>query len=175
MNSPQKAVKTGQNWTSELTPAQQKLIAAMLTHPTITAAAQSIGISEKTAQRYLSVPQVCAALQMARDEIRQAAIDLLKSQMLKSVETIVTLRDDELVQPQHRLKAAQIVLVLATKDDTTTLPGEQEHSEYYDIRSFLSQCTGEELAIVNSIIASVQARKQEQEQAPGVPSLRMVK
>src|SRR5712691_7432734 len=91
-----------------LTPAHDRVVAAIRSTSTVRDAAKKAGIVEKTAWNYLALPQVKVALQEARDDIRTQAIDLLKSQTLQSVETIVTLRDDTEVFPQYRLKAAQL-------------------------------------------------------------------
>jgi hypothetical protein len=112
----------------KLTPAQERLITAMLSSTGVREAAKKAKIAERTAWSYLALPHVKAALQQARDEVRQQALDLLQAQMLQSVETIVTLRDDGTVQPQHRIKAAQVILdhnfkPIAGVDDQPTASG----------------------------------------------------
>src|SRR5271157_1550556 len=149
-----------------LTAKQELFIAAVLAGNTLQVSARIVHISEKTAQRWFKLPAVRAALQHAREEIRQQAMDLLQSQTLQSVETIVALRDDEEVQAQHRLKAAQIVLELATKDAPMLTPAEsQEQNTPHDsLKRILFEATKEELDLIGPTISTIQKRLQTGEQ-----------
>jgi len=159
-----------------LTPAHERLIAAILSTTTVRDAAKKANISEKTAWNYLALPQVKAALQQARDDIRQQTIDVLKSQMLQSVQTIIELRDDTEVPPQYRLKAAQIVLELATKNAADPSTGLEE-SAPYDVREVMRYMTPEQIAIIKPFFAEASAKKAAEQEQPGqhTPSIRMVK
>ena len=56
-----------------LTPKQKKGLAAMLTQPTLTAAAQAAGTSEKTLYRWLALPAFAAELKARQAGIIDAA------------------------------------------------------------------------------------------------------
>ncbi len=62
---------------SRLDGKKQAAIAALLAHPTIEKAAQSVGITEKTLWRWLQLPEFALAYQAARDEVLTQTLSLL--------------------------------------------------------------------------------------------------
>src|SRR2546425_440097 len=95
---------------TELTSKQSLVVGLLASGLSITEAAKRAKVGEATIYRWQSLPHFKNAVQQACGDIRMQAIDLLKSQVLQSAQTIITLRDDITVQGSTRLKAAQLIL-----------------------------------------------------------------
>jgi hypothetical protein len=74
--------------TSKLERRQEVFIAALLTEPTISAAAQRAQISEATALRWLKLPEVSDAARAARRQVVEAAIAHLQGSASEAVEAL---------------------------------------------------------------------------------------
>lgn len=74
--------------TSKLERRHEVFIAALLTEPTITAAAQRARISEATALRWLKLPDVSEAARSARRQVVEAAIAHLQGSASEAVEAL---------------------------------------------------------------------------------------
>ncbi len=103
-NSLEKGAKKG-----AISAKQQTFIAAYIEHGTIAEACKVIGINEKTAQRWLSLPVVQAYYHGALDELWEQAMATLQANAQKAVNTIVEVMNEKM-QPTPRLKAATEML-----------------------------------------------------------------
>jgi phage terminase small subunit len=110
---------------NDLTPAQARLIACLLTGCTVRAAAREAGIIEKTAFNYLNMPHVKKALATATQEIMGSAIERLQLLAMEGLEVIVEIMKDREQPAQVRLKAAQILASRITETKPTELAGSQ--------------------------------------------------
>jgi hypothetical protein len=94
---------------SELTPAQQKAVAALLTTGTITEAAKVAGSARQTLHRWLADPVFQAALREAESE----ALAALSRRLVTLGESAAAALTDALAPGRDirdRLRAAEIVL-----------------------------------------------------------------
>ena len=98
---------------SELTLKQEQLITALLSLPTITAAAEVVGINERTARRWLKKPQIQEAYKAAREKVFDEAIASLKASASDAVDTLKNNLSGMEVPPAVQVRAAQIILELA--------------------------------------------------------------
>lgn len=74
---------------------QRKAIDALLSEPTIRAAAQMVGVNERTVHRYLSDPSFKAELRRRQDELLTAAAAALVGLSGQAIETLRGLLDDK--------------------------------------------------------------------------------
>lgn len=72
-----------------LTPRQQKAVAALLSKPTILAAAKSIGISERTLWGWMQQPAFKRELKLAQKQMFEAAVIGLTRSTTKAIQTLV--------------------------------------------------------------------------------------
>lgn len=91
-----------------LTTRQQAAISALLTAPTITAAAETIGAGEKTIRRWLAEPAFRSALADAEGALIDGAVRRLLALQADALDAL----GDVLATgtPAQRLRAASIVL-----------------------------------------------------------------
>lgn len=93
-----------------LTTRQQLAIVALLTTPTITAAAETIGAGEKTLRRWMAEPAFRAALSEAESDLIDAATRRLLQLQNTAFETVSGILDDPNATHTVRLRAAALVL-----------------------------------------------------------------
>lgn len=93
-----------------LTPKQGKLIEALLTPLSITAAARAAGIGEATARRWLKLPHFQAAYQAAQKQLFNQALTGLMQKVDRAIETLDRNMTGEDVPASTQVRAAQIVL-----------------------------------------------------------------
>ncbi len=93
-----------------LTAQQEAAIAALLAHPTITAAAAAIGHDESTVRRYLKIPAVAAAYQEARREVFAQASSRLLGACTKAITTLEAICGDDAAPHAARVSAARAIL-----------------------------------------------------------------
>jgi hypothetical protein len=101
--------------TSELTDKQQKAIIALLSEPTISAAAQASKIGQTTLHRWLNDPSFAAALKTARGQAFETALAALQGVSGKAVETLLAIMQDHQAQASARVSAAKTILDIAIK------------------------------------------------------------
>ena len=89
-----------------LTPKQIRLVAALLTLPTASAACEAAGVSRSTLRRWLLLPEFVAALRQAEAETVGAAARGLLADLLANHETLREVRDDKNQPAGVRLRAA---------------------------------------------------------------------
>jgi phage terminase small subunit len=94
----------------ELSRKQGTFIAALLTLPTIEAAALAAGVSGKTAHLWLKQENVQRAYRQARREAFSLAIDKLMSIVDESIETLRYIMNNAESSEMARVRSAQILL-----------------------------------------------------------------
>lgn len=101
--------------TDTLTPKQHKAIAALLGEPTIKAAAEKLGIGERTLHTWLGEPAFEAAYRAARrDAVRQAVAQLQRSAG-SAAATLASIAENKAERGHVRVQAARAVLELAIR------------------------------------------------------------
>jgi uncharacterized protein YggE len=100
---------------ADLEPGQERAIIALLSEPTLKAAAASAGISETTLWRWLRDPYFGQAYKEARREAVEQATAKLQALASEAVETLGQILRDDKVAPHVRANAAARVLALAYK------------------------------------------------------------
>ena len=98
-----------------LTPKQELLVGALLTHSTIQAAATAAGVSERQAHRWIREPMFSAAYRAARRDAVQQAIARLQQTSSAAVMVMLSLMADRSTPASVRLSAAKMVLEFALK------------------------------------------------------------
>src|SRR5690242_16229554 len=87
---------------------QDRLIAALLVHPTITAAAESIRISEKTARLWLADPAFMQRYRAERRRLVEGAVARMQQAMGYAVNALLLLLKDG--NDTAKFNAAKIIL-----------------------------------------------------------------
>ena len=91
------------------------IISALISNGTIKAAAAAIGITERTIYDRMNDGEFKVAYKSAKVDVVRKAIFDLNNQIGAAVETIVTIMNDEEINPAVRLQAAQTILNNANK------------------------------------------------------------
>jgi hypothetical protein len=99
----------------ELEPAQERAIIALLSEPTLRAAASSAGISETTLWRWLRDPHFKRAYRRARRETLERATTRLAALVDAAVEALGEIVADRAVSPHVRVSAASRIVEYALK------------------------------------------------------------
>jgi len=97
----------------KLSQKQETAIAALLSAPSIKAAAIEAGIGEATLWRWLQLPDFQAAYRLARRQIVERAVSELQATCGESVETLK--RNLHCEKPAVEIRAAHIILEQAVK------------------------------------------------------------
>jgi len=97
----------------KLTRKHEQAIAALLSEPSIKAAAESCGIGEATLYRWLQLPDFQAAYRTARRQVVERAVSELQAACGEAVETLK--RNLTCDIPGVEIRAAQIIIEQAVK------------------------------------------------------------
>ncbi len=97
----------------KLTRKHEQAISALLSEPSIKAAAEICGIGEATLYRWLQLPSFAVAYRTARRQVVERAVSELQAACGKAVETLK--RNLDCVIPGVEIRAAQIILEQAVK------------------------------------------------------------
>ncbi len=100
---------------AELSPKQHKVIAALLSEPTIGAAAVKCDIGERTLYTYLAEPAFAEAYRTARREAVSQAVAQLQRISSEAVLVLQTVMNDNTKPASARIMAARSVLEFAIK------------------------------------------------------------
>jgi hypothetical protein len=92
----------------KLTRKQEQAVAALLTHPTLAQAAQSLGISERKLRDWMSQPEFKAAYRDARRQVVEAAVSDLQKACHYAVATLK--RNLVAEKPADQIRAATAIL-----------------------------------------------------------------
>ena len=88
----------------------EALIAAMISNPTIKAAAKAAGCSESVIYQRLKKRDFVEMLKAYRTEILRSTVSEVQKNINNAVETIVSIMQDSKVAPQQRLNAAEMII-----------------------------------------------------------------
>jgi hypothetical protein len=99
-----------QNSTDGLTPKQEQAIVALLNEPTVTRAAKSLGVNDRTLYRWMDEPAFSRAYRKARREAFGQAIALTQRYAPAAVHTLATIMSDEKAPHTARVNAATAIL-----------------------------------------------------------------
>lgn len=91
-------------------PRQQRFIGALFEYPTIRAAAESVGVTDRTARRWLNDPEIIGALQEAEGAALAETTRRLVALSAEAVNTLGDAMADEDATTGARIRAADIVL-----------------------------------------------------------------
>jgi hypothetical protein len=97
----------------KLTRKHEQAIAALLSTPSIPAAAKVAGIGEATLWRWLQLPDFAAAYRAARRQVVERAVSELQAATGEAVETLK--RNLTCENPAVEIRAAQIIIEQAIK------------------------------------------------------------
>ena len=97
----------------ELTAMQDKAIMALLSSPSVEAAAKKTGVSDRTLHRWLREPAFRQSCLAARRQVMEQAVGCLQRASLGAVETLV--RNLKCGVPGTEVRAAQVILEAGTK------------------------------------------------------------
>ena len=100
---------------ADLTPKQHKAIAALLTEPTIGAAAAAAGVGDRTLYTWLAAPDFRAAYLAARREAVSQAVAQLQRIASEAVLVLQTVMNDATKPASARIAAARSVLEFSIK------------------------------------------------------------
>jgi hypothetical protein len=89
---------------------QEKAIAALISHNSIPAAAESIGIGEVTLWRWLKVEHFKAAYREARCQVVSQAIGRLQTNLSKAIDTLLEIAEDGEAPASARVTAARAII-----------------------------------------------------------------
>ena len=99
----------------ELEPAQERAIIALLSEPTLRAAASSAGISESTLWRWMRDPDFRVAYRRARQEVLERATARLGTLVEVAVEALGEIVAERTVSPHVRVSAVSRIIDFALK------------------------------------------------------------
>lgn len=99
----------------ELTERQDRAIAALLSEPTIKAAAEKARVGERTLHTWLLEPAFDGAYRKARREAVRQAIARLQQTSSDAVQVLISIMNDTTKHPSSRIAAASKVLDLAIR------------------------------------------------------------
>lgn len=98
-----------------LTYKQNRAILALLSEPTVKAAAAAAKIAEVTIHRWLNDPTFSAALKETRSRVFESTLTALQSASGVAVETLREVMEDKTAQPAARVSAAKTVLEISVR------------------------------------------------------------
>lgn len=100
---------------SELSPKQQKLIAALVTGNSITVAAAAAGIGEATAYRWLKLAHFQDAYKAAKQAVYDESLEGLRDNVTQAIDTLKNIMISAEIDPAVRVRAANIYLTHSLK------------------------------------------------------------
>ena len=99
----------------ELTQKQRRALAALVSEPTLTRAAQAARVSEVTLYRWLRQPAFASAHSQAVGETFRAALGAVQQASQQAIQTLLDVMSDAAAAPNTRVAAARAVLDTALK------------------------------------------------------------
>lgn len=100
---------------AKMTRKMEAAVAALLTAPTISIAAQAVGISEQTLWRWLQLTEFQEKYREAKRQAVAQAVTRLQQATTKAVDTLEDIMNDKIAPPSSRVTAAKTVLEMAIK------------------------------------------------------------
>lgn len=148
---------------NELTSKQQQAIAALLDKPTVRAAADKLGMSERTLWGWLATPHFKAAYEEERQNLVLEVRNGFSSLARKALTGINDLVDDTETPAAVKLKAYMAAVDRIAPIESAAAIQEQ-HSGPIPAE-LLPYITQEELTLIDNLLAQAQARKAAAEMA----------
>lgn len=99
-----------QDQTQPLNTKQRAFVAAMLTSPSIVAAAREADIAEKTAHQWLKLPSIQDALDDAHRNLFNTSLSELRGAARQAIKTLTRHMTDDETPPHAQIRAAAIIL-----------------------------------------------------------------
>lgn len=96
--------------TKSVTGRQKRLIDALLSGQSVTAACQQIGVSRNTAYRWMRQPHFKQALQASEAELTEQAMRRLLSMQAEAVDALQAILSSQSVPPGQKLRAVEVAL-----------------------------------------------------------------
>ncbi len=100
----------------KLTRHQEKAIAALLEHPTITAAAKASGIAETTLRRWLKVPGFASTYAAARRGIVDGVVDRIHKALVGAFAVVAKTLSDPTASHSAKLRASEILFDIGLRE-----------------------------------------------------------
>lgn len=133
----------GEKWTRK----KDAAILALLSEPTVAAAAKKAGVSQSTLKRWQQIPSFQVELENARREVLQVAVNNLQSSMQASVDTLANIAKNA-QKESDRIRAAVSVLTFGFRGLELTdalRPRERQESNEIDAVSRVVECLAGQL------------------------------
>lgn len=99
-----------------LTHRQEKAVLALMSNPTIAAAAESVGISEKTLRRWMDEPAFQQALRDAKLTAYDHGMAQLQNLVSNAIRVLTEILNDTEASASAKLRAAALVLQAAPRN-----------------------------------------------------------
>lgn len=100
---------------SKLTTSQMAFVAAVVRCGSVPEAAGAVGVTERTAWRWMSRPEVKAELGQALGDVREHLIEELGGKVHDAVEVLAKIMGDEGEKASVRVAAASAILATAAR------------------------------------------------------------
>jgi len=94
---------------------QEKAVIALLTEPTLQAAAEKVGIGETTLYRWMQLKEFDEQFRAAKREAFNQAIGRLQQASTMAVDTLCTIMESDTATDSSRVRASEIVLNMSLK------------------------------------------------------------
>ena len=94
---------------------QELIIKALLTHPTVREAAESLNLPESTIYNYLRKDDFKSKYNEAKRELLGQATAFLQSKVIAAISVVTNIMNDEEMSPQARLTASRTILEYSLK------------------------------------------------------------
>jgi transposase-like protein len=101
---------SGSSEKSDLSSRQQKAIACLLSEATVSGAANSAGVSERTLRRWLKQAEFTRVYQQARQESYRESLRLLRRAANAAIAVLVKVMQDVSAPKTARIRAAEVIL-----------------------------------------------------------------
>ena len=99
----------------ELTLKEEKFLTALMLTPNMGKACEKVGISRRTAQRYMAKTTVRSAYRKMRNQAMEQATSRLNSVAVEAVEVLTAIMNDPKISPYARQQSARTILEFAYK------------------------------------------------------------
>ena len=116
--------------------SDEQLIAALLNHGTIKAAASAAGISERALYDRMNTGDFQVLYKAAKAELIRAAVFSINGKLQEAIDTVAEIRANQENNPAIRLQAAQTILNTACKFTQRLAADEQSTITQAESNSF---------------------------------------
>lgn len=99
----------------DLTLKEEKFLTALMLAPTVGEACEKVGISRRTAQRYMAKTTVRSAYRKMRNQAMEQATSRLNNVAVEAVEVLTNIMNDPTISPYARQQSARTILEFAYK------------------------------------------------------------